>query len=354
MLKHLLQRGLLVAASAILGLLALEGALTLWYGTPGEPGPWIMAEQFGSPYVFTLRPGSGSNNLAMRRTADVSRTAPPGSKRILSYGDSIAAGYGLAERETYSELLEQSLRIADDSRHEVLNMARGHSPTIYSFHVRRDVPELNPLGVVLQIELLNDVPDEARTRTRGRDADGLPLEITRHRYILGWDGHILAPLSFFGSALERTKLYAKVSHWLGRNLQRLQPNPLFASDSPVTYYSLGSDRYFLSEEALSSGFDRLFEAVAGIHAYLERRDIRFLLLIMPSRHVYADDQYTDASLELLQRAEARARELGLPHLSLHAALGRAGGAALFMDFCHPTAAGHRAIAAELEPILSRW
>jgi hypothetical protein len=35
-------------------------------------------------------------------------------------------------------------------------------------------------------------------------------------------------------------------------------------------------------------------------------------------------------------------------------LERAGGAALYMDFCHPTAAGNRAIAAALTPVLAAW
>lgn len=349
-----LLRGLLLVGSTLLGLLLLEAALHLWYGTPGKPGPWTLVEEYDSPFVFMPRPGTAANNLGIRRSADVSRVPAAGTRRILSYGDSISQGYRLDESETYAHLLEQRLDGAGGVRREVLSMARGHSPTIHAFHIRHDVPALQPAGVILEIELLNDVSDEAHVRTVGRDMDGLPLEIRRYRYILGWDGHILAPLTISGAFFERTKLYAKLTRWWGRNMNRLRPNPIFAEDSPVTYYSLSSDRYLLTEEALSRGFDRLFESLAGIHAYLTRRGVRFLLIILPSRHVYSDDQYTRASLELVRRAERRARELDLPHVSLYEALGRAGGSALFMDFCHPTAHGNRAIADALEPILRGW
>ena len=98
----------------------------------------------------------------------------------------------------------------------------------------------------------------------------------------------------------------------------------------------------------------MFEALAGIHRYLERRSIHFLVVILPSRYVYEDGPYRESSLALLGRAEARAEALGLPFLSLRGALAAAGGARLFMDFCHPTADGNRAIAKALEATLRGW
>jgi hypothetical protein len=341
-------------ASTIAVLVLFELGVSVWYGTLGSPGPFELVEEYRSPFVFRLRAGVAGNNLGLRRAVDTPTVAAPGTRRILSYGDSIAEGYRLEGAATYADLLESALETAGGESFEVLNMVRGHSPTVYSFHVRIDVPRLRPDGVILQIELINDVSDEARARTRGRDADGLPLEILAHRYLVGWDGHLLAPLAFSGSFIERTKLYAKLSRWLGRASERLRPNPIFAAESPITFYSRRSDRFLLTEAALDAGFERLFDSVAGIQRYLERQGVRFLLIILPSRHVYAHGQYAGSSRALLLRGEEAARARDIRYVSLDAALGRAGGADLFMDFCHPTAAGNRVIASELEPILRAW
>ena len=75
------------------------------------------------------------------------------------------------------------------------------------------------------------------------------------------------------------------------------------------------------------------------------RRIAFLLVIMPSRDSYEAEARSVGARRLLDRAEARAAELELPTLSLRVRLGTAGGAELYMDFCHPTAAGNEAIAA---------
>jgi lysophospholipase L1-like esterase len=353
-LSPLLQRCLLLVISTLLGLVILEGGLTLFYADERAGARLEMVEAFRSPYVFVHPPGRGFNSLGMRRERAVSPQPLPGTRRILSYGDSISAGYRLAEVQTYSHRLEQALGADTGKSFEVLNMSRGHSPSVYAFHLRNDVPALQPRGVILEVELVNDTPDEAHVRTRGRDASGLPLELRSHRYILGWDGYLLAPITFSGSFLERTKVYAKISRWVGRLLHRLRPNPLFSAESPLLYYSHSSDRYFLTAAELARGFDRLFDTLAAIQHYLAARDIHFLVILLPSQYAYAPPEYREAARELLRRGEERARELGIPFVSLGEALGNAGGAELFMDFCHPTADGNRVIAQALLPLLADW
>jgi hypothetical protein len=171
---------------------------------------------------------------------------------------------------------------------------------------------------------------------------------------VSWDGHILAPLAWRGSFFERTKLYAKLSRAFGRMRERASPNPLFAPDSPIRYYSLSSDRYFLTESALERGFQRMFDSLEAIHRYLEERGVRFLLVILPSRDVFETGQYQRASQRIVERAESRARRAGLPFVSLREPMGREGGAELFMDFCHPTAQGNGLIARQLAPLLAAW
>ena len=344
----------LLLASTLLSVAALELGLTFWYADLRETGPFELVEEWGSPFIFKARSHPESKTYGVRRSLPIELATPPGTTRILSYGDSISAGHKLSEPETYAYMLEKRLSESNDGIVEVLNMSRGHSPTIHSFHLRSDVPRFKPDGVVLEIELINDVSDEARVHTSGEDEDGLPLQIHRHRYLLGWDGHILSPLSVFGSSIERTKLYAKLSRWYGRLRYKMNPNPIFEPDSNKAFYHLYPDRFLLTQPALDDGFERIFRTVSGIHRYLERQGIRFLLVIIPSRHVFTREQYTETSTAIVARAERRAEELEIPYVSMTAALAERGGAELFMDFCHPTGDGNEVIADVLEPVLVGW
>lgn len=359
LIRRVLLRGLLLVVATTFSLVSLELGITAWYGDVGTRGPYRLSEGWDSPFLFR----GASDRLEIEygvidRSNDagapaeaLSASDPGGRYRILSYGDSIAGGYGIEPTEMYARLLSDRLSEAGGRGIELITMHRGHSPTLYSFHMRRDVPLVRPDAVIVQIELANDISDEAMVRTVGRDSEGLPLELRSNRYILGLGGHILAPLSFSGSFIERTKLYAKLSRWFGRVLQRVSPNPIFEDDSQVYFYSHSSERWFLTEGVLEEGFERLFGALDTTHKYLQARDIEFVLLITPSRHLYTDDQYSSAAIGWMQRAEARARTLGMPLLSPRKNIATAGGAELLMDFCHPTAEGNRVIADALEPLL---
>jgi lysophospholipase L1-like esterase len=349
-----MKRALVLLASLLFSVALLELGLTAFYTGIGSRGPLEIAPDWRSPFVFLRKAKGAANAYSMRRSRAMSERAPAGTLRILSYGDSIAEGYGLAEEESYAYLLEERLNAAAGAPTEVLNMVRGHSPSIYSFHVRSDVPRYAPDAVLLQIELSNDVSDEAHARTSDLDEHGLPRRIRRHRYILGWDGHLLAPISSSGSFHERTKLYAKITRWYGRLRDRLSPNPLFEANSNTFFYSSKADRYLLTPEELDAGFDRLFEAVAGIQHYLDQRGVRFLLLILPSRYAFTDERFSESAREIVIRAETRARDLGIPFIAPVEALSARGGPDLFMDFCHPTAAGNLAIARELENAVAQW
>ena len=351
-LRAVAARAGLVVVSIVLTLVAAEFVITAWYGELGARGPYEVVPEWGSPFVFRSRTDGAHLNL--RRSAAIALDNPAGAFRVLSYGDSIAAGFALEEPDTYAYQSEAALNATGARRVEILNMARGHSPTIYTFHLRADVPRFAPDAVLVEIELLNDVSDEARVRTAGLDTDGLPLEIHGHRYILSWDGYILGFRGFSGSPIHRTKVYAKITRAIGRLQERLDPNPLFAADSDVGFYALSVDRHLLTQAALERGFERIFESLAGIQRYLARRGIRLLVLIVPSQHVFDGGRFSASSRALVERAAARARALDLDVVLPLDALERAGGAALYMDFCHPTAAGNRTIAAALTPVLAAW
>ncbi len=254
----------------------------------------------------------------------------------------------------YAHIVEQKLNERGQRRHEVLTMARGNSPTIYGHHVRADVPRLHPDAVIVEIELLNDVSDEAHVLTRGTDDDGLPVELLNYRYIVTYDGHLTAPMPLRIPGLDRTKAYYAATGRIANWLMWLFGNPLFAEDSDTYYYAIKADRYFLTAAVLDRGFDVMFDALAGMHRYLSRRSIAFLVVIVPSQYAYAHERFQPGALRLLTRAERRAAELKLPYLSLREAMGDAGGADLYMDFCHPMAEGIRVMGEAIFSAVRAW
>ncbi len=351
-MRQLARTALLVLGSVAFIFAVMEIRLSFKYGTNG---PYRIVEEFGSPYIHVVAPDAGAaNNVSIRRSDDTPETPSPGTFRILSYGDSVGSGYKVETDEMYAHLIEQNLNRLGQRHHEVLSMMRGNSPTIYGYHIRADVPRFHPDAVIVEIELLNDVSDEAHVETRGADEDGLPVDLLNYRYIVTYDHHITAPGFLRIPGLERTKAYYYAMRRLGSWLMWLPGNPVFAEDSDTYYYSLKTDRYFLTAETLDRGFDTMFEALAGIHRYLSRRDVAFLLVIVPSQYAYEHERFQPGALRLLARAELRAAELGLPYLSLHEAMGEAGGADLYMDFCHPTAEGNRVMGEAISSAVRDW
>jgi lysophospholipase L1-like esterase len=351
----------------------LEIGITLYYGyVKGQDNGSgaMIVDHYDSPYIFKSKPRTSIsiggveyhfNNYSMRRNSDVTEAPKKGVRRLLSYGDSISQGWGVKSEETYPQVLESELNGKQHHKYEVFNMFRGTAPTIASFHIRRDIEQFKPFGIIIEIELLNDTSDEALIRTTGRDRNGLPLKMQRSRYILGWDGELLASLTLQGSFIERTKIWSYLSRLVGFPMSFVKDGawkkgaaPLFSDDSGVFFYNMQFDRFLLTEPALEKGFDRMFESLHGIHRLLERKDIRFLVVILPSRFVYVNGRFKKKSLEQVRKAEVRAAELHLPYVSLYEHFKEAGGENLFMDFCHPTGDGNRVIAHSIFPLIIKW
>ena len=352
--RRMALRMILVMTSLGLGLLILEFGLAVWYGVAFRPGPYEVVSQWDSPFVFRVKSEPGNHNLGIRNQGPVDVEKPEGVFRILSYGDSVAGGYGIETEEMYAAVAESRLRADENQPVEILSMLRGHSPSVYLFHMRTDVPRLKPDAIVVEVELLNDVSDEARVSTSGEDAYGLPTGIESHRYLLNWNGHIISAPFYTGTWLDRTTLFAKVTRWYGRVREKLSPNPLYHEDSDAYFYGLSGDRYRLTPEVLSDGYDRLFDALSGMHEYATENGLRFLVLLVPSRYVFSEEAKSASSRAIVARAEESARDRGLPFVNLTQAISQAGGSDLYQDFCHPTAGGNAAMGAELASAIEEW
>jgi len=237
-------------------------------------------------------------------------------------------------------------------RWEVLSTFRGSSPGIYSFHIRVDQPRFRPHWVVMEIEMQNDLTDEALLRLGPRDPAGLPHAVYGSRYVVSLEGLVINNLSSSVPFFSRTLVYSNVVSLIGRMQSFLARNPLFLPGASPYYYNVGSDRYLLTQSRLDQAFDEMFETIRAIQRFVEANDARFLLILVPGRDTFAEGAVGEAPQRLFQRAVAKAVDLKIPHIDTYPYLKQAGGRDAFMDFCHPNRRGHEAIAQALYAVFS--
>ena len=285
-----------------------------------------------------------TNNFGFRDEPDLTPDPEPGEFRVLSLGDSIAFGLGIPAEEHYTKVAERLLvdRLRPRGPLRILNAGgQGFSPSGYFVYLRHEGLRVSPGLVVVQIELCNDVSDEALLRWRTERGDPYPTAIVGGRYQVAWDGNLLGTYSRGNRFLERTYIYTVTARRILNLLDRLRPRE--PGDNRI-YYSLGFDRRLLTAERIEEGWRRLFGALEGTSELLREEGIPFLLMIAPSRYLYEDiPAYTDPARRAAARASEWARAKAIPVLDLTQAIGEAGGKSLFFDFAHLTPEGNRVV-----------
>ncbi|OFZ80861.1 MAG: hypothetical protein A2583_03905 [Bdellovibrionales bacterium RIFOXYD1_FULL_53_11] len=348
--------GIAVGVAAML--FAVEMLLTAKYSEIEAP-ELERVPGYDSGYVARYRAGLDTadmyhdrplrihvNNFNMRRDTDVSQLPPAGVTRVLSYGDSIASGFHVDLFNHYTYKLEKRLA-ADGRRFEILNMARGHSPGIHAMHLRVDLPRLRPHWVMQQIELANDVSDEAFVSHEGYDQFGMPQKITGGRYILSWDDKWLSTMPVGLEFLESKKFYLFFLQRVGWFLSMHYPNPVFSLEGDTFYYSMGYDRHYLTRGRLERAFERMFVTIKAMQRYVEANGARYVLLVSPTREMFFENRFRAGNTALYEKALARAAQLGIPYVPAKSAFEGAGGSELFFDFCHPNFMGYEVLTNEL-------
>ena len=308
---------------------------------------WFMPAKLKSNYRGDLMgiPFS-TNQYGFRDEEDFSKVPQPGEFRILSLGDSVGFGLAIEAADHYSKVAQRHLNGVGSRQYHVVNAGgQGYSPSSYSVHLREEALQVQPSMVIVEIELCNDITDEALLRWRGQSSDGFPNSIVGGRYLVSWDGNLLGTYSRGSHLFEKTYTYTIFVRRLLNLLYRIYPTEPFHSVSGSTvFYNLGFDRFVLDEARIEEGWQRLFAALSAMHQLLEERQIPFLLMILPSSYIYQDggDQKRVAS-GLLERAVSMAEERRLPYLALAEAIEEGGGEKLFLDFVHLTGEGNRVV-----------
>jgi hypothetical protein len=202
--------------------------------------------------------------------------------------------------------------------------------------------------IIVEIELCNDLTDEALLH-RGYASDGSPTSVLGGRYVVSWDGNLLGTYASQGSGIERTYTYTVFLRRLLNLLNQVFPPPLFHEEpGGDVYYSLGFDQFLLDGKRIEHGWDNLLEALEGIQTLAASHDSEFLVMVMPSRHIFENSPpRKELAASLVRRAEAEIGARNIPYLSMQSCIGTAGGSRLFFDFAHLTAEGNSAVGKQL-------
>jgi lysophospholipase L1-like esterase len=292
-----------------------------------------------------------TNHYGFRDEEDFDAVPAPDEYRILSLGDSIGYGLGIPSPAHYTKVAEELLNQGTLSpRYRVVNAGGlGYSPSGYHVYLRHEGLRLQPDLVIVEIELCNDVTDEALLRWVVDPGPGGSLAAVRGgRYVVGWDGNLLATWAvgtpyFF----EKSYVYTDLLRRSLNLLYRLSPTEPFKSQSEkgIGYYSLGFDRYLLNEQRIESGWERLFGALDQTKQMVENQGASFLLMIVPSRFIFEEHSgsWQTFAAGLVQRARTEAGKRDIPFLDLTPFVGSGGGANLYLDFAHLTEAGNRVV-----------
>jgi len=285
------------------------------------------------PYL--LRPGVHTRfvnadvrvNALGLRGPDIAPEPPPGVRRILILGDSVAFGQGLAEEETVSARLAAALHHAGDARYEVVNAGvPGYDTTAEAGLLARLRPVLHP-DVVVVVFSLNDYDPAPLYSPIGtliqRDLGDRTARWYDHsafivlgRWLLGWT---------HGSLLYQI---ARREHAPDEPGGRIAALEQAVERLHLDFYREPVPKYW---DRMRHAFLALRRAAAGC---------RLLVVIAPEAFQI---EKPDPDLTPQRRVLALCRETGVDCLDVHPRFAAAGGA-LFLDTLHPNARGHEVMA----------
>ena len=303
------------------------------------------------------------NNVGMRGH-DVLVQKPPDTYRILMLGDSFTMGKGVEDQETFSVLVERSLRkklAACGSKNsiEVLNGGvDSYAPILSYIALTRDFAALGPDMVVLNLDL-SDLVQEAAYRQVARRSDsgeiiGVPQvrsEPTLTARVREWTNHHLF--------ITRTVLYLMTERTSDRELSIR--DVVEQANFAIAAHSLEGDT-----EPRDQQWHDIFDSIGRIKSFADSRGIKFLLTIYPWGHQVNDTEWVPGRRAFMPegaRPSEKSRDtvrkhserMGIELVDLFPVF-RAyrGSQPLYFDFdMHWTTTGHQVAAAGLEAYLAR-
>ena len=294
-----------------------------------------------------------TNRYGFRGQPDFPQARPREELRVLSLGDSVGFGFGVGAEETFCRQAESLLNRG--KRVRLINAAgQGYSPSSYLAYLLAEGFDFEPNLILVQMEPSNDVTDEALLRVvTGKD---LAAEVRGGRYGVAWDGNLLGSITLGPYFYERIYLYTMLTRRLFTTLDQLFPQHSALSAPGSFYYHQGFDRFLFTAGRIEQGWERSLDALTRIGENAGRNGSQFVLLLTPTRFAFHENEEVRGfGNGLVDRMVEWAGARGIAFIDLRPAVAAAGGSALYLDFAHLTAQGHRAagreIARQLAPYL---
>jgi len=306
------------------------------------------------------------NSLGLRGR-EIPAAKPTNSYRLVMLGDSFTMGMGVEDDQTFSVLLERSLKpsVASCGKAiEVLNAGvDSYAPILSFLQLKRDLGPLKPDMVVLNLDVSDLVQESAYRREAVR----------------GPDGEIVAvPIR-----LGRESLLERIRTWTERHLFFTRA-ALFYANRLMNYRNLTvhdvvtQARAEIVAHTLANDVDRseqwraVFDSLVKIQAWCENHGTEFVLTVYPWAHQVSDTEWIPGRYTFMPRNAVASlkspntvHELSVAHgiqlvdlfPAFRAYKGRE--ALYFSHDQHWTPAGHRVVADALADQLrarysTRW
>jgi len=230
----------------------------------------------------------------------------PDVYRIITYGDSVTMGYGLEMNETWPFFLEQKLKNKTKLPVEVLNYGgNGNSPVQYAVHMPLHLKSLKPNLVILEVEWLNDLADDASYWWMLFDQNGLPWLHSGGRYksLFESESLFLSNVGFSGMWFERTILYTLLSRAVGRYLGAHAHLSKKIDGLDYYFFSLDYDEFLINEKSIEANLQGTFKILKSLGELAKQNQTEFLLHLVPAKFVYEKNSpYSAYSDKIFQKS----------------------------------------------------
>jgi lysophospholipase L1-like esterase len=351
--SDLLLKIVLAMISPLLLIGLLEGAAHLWERKQANSlyawelvasrrMVWVQYHQPGAGYTL-MKPESHYEwqgipvdiNSHGLRGPETTYEKPSATFRILNLGDSVVMGWGVREENTYGRRLESLLNGegSGDLRFEVINAGvPGWNLENASAYLQAEGLKYEPDVILLGVTIANDIKGKSALL-----ADNQP-----------------GPIPWLRSNTYFWPFLTVQLRWLEARAQGRERIDVI--DPPTS-----PDKYFPPDPEAEQ-WQEVWSSVSAINRLAREKDIPVVLILFPLEFQVIDESYPTLAQEVLS---SKATEAGIPVVDplpafRQACQAKPGGACqledryLFADvWMHPSAEGHKLIAAELEARLTR-
>ena len=303
------------------------------------------------------------NNFGLRGP-DITKRRSEGEYRILMLGDSFTFGTGVEDHQAFPALLERRLNAAGDGRFRVLNGGvESYAPVLSELFLRTYLADVDIDMVVLNFDMSDLLQEVAYRAVAKFDAAGNVVAVPG-RGTSGFsedDDHVIRIAKNIRAWIDRHMYLTRwLLYYVYRALpKRAEPDVLDVvevANEELLAHTLKGDTRDRREQ-----WAAVFDSIARLKRYCDRRGIRFLLTVYPWGHQVSDDEWVPgrnvfipegaiASDQTVRTMEVLSRREGIEMLNFFPAFRQARGTGpiYFARDMHWRPIGHEIVAEQFE------